>query len=302
MPDNEKNICHVYKSKHNHERKNQVVLLMITDGEKWHYTALKSEQTEDGLIRHTKSLSRLFRGITSNHKGDYYCLNCLHSFRSYNILKKHEKVCKNNDFSYIEMLTKKNNTLKYREGAKSLKIPHVIYADLECLLLKQQSCQNNPNNSYTEREAINEPCGYSLDLVSSFDSRENKHSFYRGKDCIKKFGKELKRICIKIVNYEQKEMIPLTDKEKEYYEEQEKRHICQERFYNNKKEKKTHKLYQKVRDHCHFTGKCRGAGHGICNLRYRVPHEIAVKFYNGSNYDYHHIIKELAEEFKEGDF
>ena len=47
--------------------------------------------------------------------------------------------------------------------AKSLKIPHVIYADLECLLLKQQSCQNNPNNSYTEREAINEPCGYSLD-------------------------------------------------------------------------------------------------------------------------------------------
>ena len=184
----------------------------------------------------------------------------------------------------------------------SLQISYVIYADLECLLLKQQSCQNNPNNSYTEREAINEPCGYSLDLVSSFDSRENKHSFYRGKDCIKKFGKELKTICIKIVNYEQKEMIPLTDKEKEYYEEQEKRHICQERFYNNRKEKKTHKLYQKVRDHCHFTGKCRGAGHGICNLRYRVPHEIAVKFYNGSNYDYHHIIKELAEEFKEGDF
>ena len=117
MPDNEKNICHVYKSKHNHERKNQVVLLMINDGEKWHYTALKSEQTEDGLIRHTKSLPRLFRGITSNHKGDYYCLNCLHSFRSYNILKKHEKVCKNNDFSYIEMLTKKNNTLKYSKGA-----------------------------------------------------------------------------------------------------------------------------------------------------------------------------------------
>ena len=107
MPDNEKNICHVYKSKHNHERKNQVVLLMITDGEKWHYTALKSEQTEDGLIRHTKSLSRLFRGITSNHKGDYYCLNCLHSFRSYNILKKHEKLYENNDYSYIEMPTKK---------------------------------------------------------------------------------------------------------------------------------------------------------------------------------------------------
>ena len=64
VPHNEKNISHVYKSKYNHERKNQVVLLMITDGKKRHYTALKSEQTEDGLIRPTKSLSRLFKGIT----------------------------------------------------------------------------------------------------------------------------------------------------------------------------------------------------------------------------------------------
>ena len=141
-------------------------------------------------------------------------MNCLHSFRSCNILKKHEKLCENNDYSYIEMPTKKNNNLKYSECAKSLKIPYVIYADLECLLLMQQSCQNNPNKSYTERKAIHEPCGYSLDLVSSFDSKENKHSFYRGKDCIKKFCKELKKICIKIVNYEQKEMTPLTDKEK----------------------------------------------------------------------------------------
>ena len=68
------------------------------------------------------------------------------------------------------------------------------------------------------------------------------------------------------------------------------------------KKKRRHKLYQKVRDHCHFTVKFRGAAHGICNLRYRVPQEMPVKFHNGSNYDYHHIIKELAEEFKEGDF
>ena len=229
-------------------------------------------------------------------------MNCLHSFRGYKILKKHEKLCENNDYSYIEMPTKKNNTLKYTEGTKSLKIPYVIYADLECLLLKQQSCQNNPNKSYTERKAIHEPCGYSLDLVSSFDLKENRHSFYRGKDCIKTFCKELKKICIKIVNYEQKEMIPLTDKEKEYYEKQEKCYIYQKKFCKNKKEEKTYKLYKKVRDHCHFTGKFRGAAHAICNLRYRIPYEIPVKFHNSSNYGYHHIIKELAEEFKEGDF
>ena len=49
MPNDEIKITHAYKSKYNHTRKNQVVLLMITDGEKWHYTALKSEPTEDGF-------------------------------------------------------------------------------------------------------------------------------------------------------------------------------------------------------------------------------------------------------------
>ena len=57
----------------------------------------------------------------------------------------------------------------------------------------------------------------------------------------------------------------------------------------------------KVRDHCHYTGKYRGAAHKICNLMYNTPREKSVIFHNGSSYDYHFIIKELAEEF-EGDF
>ena len=57
------------------------------------------------------------------------------------------------------------------------------------------------------------------------------------------------------------------------------------------------KKYHNVRDHCHYTGKYRGAAHDICNLRYKRPKEIPVVFYNGSTYDYHFIIKELAEKF-----
>ena len=64
---------------------------------------------------------------------------------------------------------------------------------------------------------------------------------------------------------------------------------------NNKKE---FKLKQKVRDHCHYTGKYRGAAHSICNLNYKIPKEIPVVFHNGSTYDYHFIIKQLAREFK----
>ena len=57
----------------------------------------------------------------------------------------------------------------------------------------------------------------------------------------------------------------------------------------------------KVRDHCHYTGKHRGAAHNMCNLRYKVPEEIPVVFHNGSTYDYHFIIKELVKEF-DGNF
>ena len=106
------------------------------------------------------------------------------------------------------------------------------------------------------------------------------------------------KICNKNNYYEVKDMTPLTDNENKFYEEQKKCHICQKEFCYDKNEKKKFKIYQKVRDHCHYTGKFRGAAHSICNLRYKVQREIPVKIHNGSKYDYHFIIKELAEEFK----
>ena len=60
------------------------------------------------------------------------------------------------------------------------------------------------------------------------------------------------------------------------------------------------KKYHKVKDHCHYTGKYRGAAHDICNLRYKIPKEIPVVFHNGSTYDYHFVIKNLAKEFEGG--
>ena len=58
------------------------------------------------------------------------------------------------------------------------------------------------------------------------------------------------------------------------------------------------KKYRKVRDHCHYTGEYRGAGHSIYNLKYSLPKKIPIAFRNGSNYDYHLTMKELAKEFK----
>ena len=115
---------------------------------------------------------------------------------------------------------------------------------------------------------------------------------------LKGFFSDLKELVRKIVNYKLKDMIPLTDNKNKFYEEQKKCYICKKEFCYDKNEKKKFKLYQKVRDHCHYTGKFRGAAHSICNLNYKVPTEIPVKIHNGSTYDYHFTIKELAEEFK----
>ena len=86
-------------------------------------------------------------------------------------------------------------------------------------------------------------------------------------------------------------MIPLTTEEKIHYNKQKICYICKKEFNNNDKKQ------QKVKDHCHYTGKYRGAAHSICNLRYKVPKEVPVVFHNGSTYDYHFIIKELVKEF-----
>ena len=151
VPHNEIKISHAYKSEYNRKRKNQVVLLMITYGEKWHYIALKSETTDDVFIRPTKSLFKLFRGITANHNGDFHCLSCLHTFRTDNALKKHERLFENNEYCCIEMPTKFNEILKHNHGEKSLKTPFAIYVDLGCLLSKEQLCQNNPKEPDMER-------------------------------------------------------------------------------------------------------------------------------------------------------
>ena len=243
---------------------------MISDGQKWHYLVVTN-------------LSRLLRGITSNDKEDFYCLNCFHSYRTENKLEAHRKICENHDYCLVEIPTK-NNNIKYNHGEKSMKLPFVIYTDLECLLEKMSTCINNPNESSTTKINKHTPSGYSIFTHCSFDKSKNKLNYYRGKDCMKKFSKDLREHVSKIINYEKKKMILLTTEEKIYHNKQKICYICKKEFSNN--EKKNYK----VRDHCHYTGKYTGAAHNICNLRY-----------NGSIYDYHFIIKELLKEF-EGNF
>ena len=200
MPHKTGKIPLAYKSKHNLTREKQEVLLMITDGEKWHYLA---------VIR----LSGLLRGVTSNNNGDFYCLNCFCSYRTKNKLELHRKFCENRDYCQVEMPNKDNNTIEFNQKDPG-KAPLVFYADLECLLEKINTCYNNPEESSTTEVNKHTPSGYSTFTNCSFGEKKNNPDYYRSNDCMKEFCRDLRKHATKIINCNKKEVIPLTKKKK----------------------------------------------------------------------------------------
>ena len=110
---------------------------MITECEKWHYLAVKK-------------LSALLRGITSKHEGHCYCLNC---FRSYSTNLEIRN-------AHLEMPEKDNKILKYNHAEKSMKVLFIIYANLEFLPEKINTCHNNPEKLSTIKINKHTPSGY----------------------------------------------------------------------------------------------------------------------------------------------
>ena len=151
----------------------------------------------------------LFRGITSNHKEDFYCLNCFHSYTTKYKLKNHYNVYKNHDYCFVEIPKEDNEILKHYHGVKPMKCPFIIYADLEWLFAKMSSCinpefliHNNPKKWSTTKINENTSSGYSLFMHCSFDATKNQLYCYRDKDCMKMFCLDLRKHAARIINYE----------------------------------------------------------------------------------------------------
>ena len=112
---------------------------------------------------------------------------------------------------FAEMTKKDNKILKGNPQEKSLN-PFVIYADLGSLLKKWSLFHNNPKKSSTAEINKHTSSGYSMFTQCLFDATKNKLDCYRGKSCM-----FLREHATKIINYEEKEIIPLTYKENKLY-------------------------------------------------------------------------------------
>ena len=203
---------------------------MITDKtNRWHYLAVKI-------------LSALFRGITSSNNGDFSCLNCFHSYRTFNKLKKHEKI-------------------EYLPGENSLKALFIVYVDLEWIQ-KKHNIVKIILKILIQRKKLNINLQDTHGIQYAHLMIQKTSTFCRGNDCNENFCKDLKELGTEIINFKEKEMIPLAYKEIKFYEQQKVCHICKKEFRDHDKNKK------KVRDHCPYTGKFIGPAHSLCHLRY----------------------------------
>ena len=128
------------------------------------------------------------------------------------------------------MPEKGNDVLKYSHGKNSMKVPFIIDADMDFLLQKISTCHNNPKKLSTSKINKHTPSDYLLFTHCSFDVTKNNIDYHRDQDCMKRFCKDLKEHSTEIINYEKKEMMPLTYKENKSYKKQKICYICKIEF------------------------------------------------------------------------
>ena len=263
------------KKKKEDERKHNIVLLLIKNRDNSHYC-------------YVKNLSALLSSQVNNHKSKlYFCLNCLSGYDDPEKLEKHKEYCSEEESIKINM-PKPDTYIKFKNYLYSERAPFAIYADFESILKPLDTCKPDPNKSYTHKYQKHEPVSF-VYYIKSFNE-----SVYKSK--LRKYVKENEEDPdtidvfinwleedVKIISGLGNEKMVITPEEQKQFSQASNCWICG----------KLLNLQDRVRDHCHFTGRYRGAACNICNLKYCKPNNISVFFHNLSGYDSHLFIKKL---------
>ena len=267
------------------------------------------------------NLSRLVGMQTNKHNGKtHICINCFNTFSLEKSFKEHMEVCLSNDSVKIEM-PKKGSTIEFKNYVKKLKVPFVIYADFEsytervskeqgkkhktssveggehckqCEWTQGKQCEHcssckpkDATKSYTEKYQKHTPSGFCYYIVYR-GGMYKAPVVYTGPNAAEEFCKHLETETQDIYNKYFKNEVPLKMTKTNLTEWKQTNicHICEKNICGGEN--------VKVKDHCHLTGKYRGAAHQECNLKYKEPSFIPVVFHNLSGYDAHLFIKQLG--------
>ena len=247
---------------------------------------------EEGVSHYSliKNFTRLVKKqLTLSKNGVVFiCKKCFSHFTKYELLQKHITYCSNNETVAVKMPAQ-NTMLGFKNYYKQLRVPFVVYADLECFTKPMNTCSPNPKKSYNYNYQKHEPsgfCFYIKGIVPDITIKPIIYTKTNSDDNVAEiFVNKLAKVTNNIYNDFYKRPIPLrlTRQEQISFDKAEICHICKKEL-----------LDDKVRDHCHFTGQYRGAAHNSCKLQCRKPMILPVIFHNLQGYDAHLFIKQLA--------
>ena len=251
------------------DRRHNIDLLYISNEKKNHYCLIKD-------------FNKLVSSQVSKHNGRVYiCRRCLNPFPKEESLKTHEEYCNTSECIKTNM-PEKGSKIIFKNHWRSEKVPFIIYADMESILKPIEKCDSDPEKKYTQKYQKHEPISFSYYIKCSYKNNTLEPRSYTEVDAMKKFIEWLEKDVKTLANIPSAEMI-FDKEEAERFNKVTECWICGGELGEDK-----------VRDHCHYTSKYRGAAHNKCNLKFKKPKFIPVVFHNLSNYDAHLFIKNLG--------
>ena len=256
--------------------------------------------SEDGNKHYCwiKNFSRASSSQFNNHQhAREPCHRCLNSFNSNDSLEKHLEYCNINEVK-IDMPKDKDGNpkyIKFNNYNRKMRAPFVVYADFESFPEKIHTCSPDESKSFTKQYQKHKPSGFCY-LIKSFDDKIFppqlvQYTSESPEDDISQIfvdtlEKDIREIYDEIKSNKlkfHKKVEDLSEMDKKDYKNATHCHICEFELGEDK-----------VLDHCHLTGKYRGAAHNKCNLNYEIPKFFPVIFHNLSGYDSHLFIKNLG--------
>ena len=249
-------------------------LLLITEGEVKHYCLLKD-------------FNKFMYNQTNHKERKHFCMYCLQCLSSKEHLEKHKVDCVEiNGKQAIEMPSP-GSKIAFKNYRKQLPAPFVIYADFEAITEKVS--EKAPQKSRTKQYQKHTACGYGYKVVCCYDDKFSKPiKIYRGKMAIQKFMEDMLaevKYCRKVDGTHFTKPLKMTDEDEKSFKRAKECHICKIPYITGD---------DRVRDHCHITGKYRGSAHKDCNLNFELTNKIPVVFHNLKGYDSHFIMQEIG--------
>ena len=217
-------------------------------------------------------ISKILTNKTKNENKKYFCKSCLQCFSSEGVLIEHKEDC---------LIINGKQNVKLEEGFISFKnyfkqilVPFKIYADFECIFKKVDSdIECSSNSSYTRKYQEHVPCSFAYKVVCVDNKFSKKIVLHRGKDAVNKFVKSILKeynSCKKVMRkHFNKNLIMSVEDER--FEQSNIRWICSKLIDLSD---------EIVRDHCHVSGKYRGAAHWSCNINLKITKEVPAIFHN----------------------